>query len=324
MMNKIAASAVGLLVVLLLLYGMAGITDIDPGEMGLQVKKIGTNKGILSETLDTGLHWVEPFRYDVVIYDTRVKQYDLKEMVSNTRDGQPITVDVSLEIGLIDKEVPALHERIGHNWYEQMVFPALRASIRNTTTYHLSDIIYTADGRRDIQNRVQDELREHVSGYGIKIAVNLRDINFKNTDFIAALEEKAKAAQRVVIEQRNAEAAAQSAIKVTNIAEGEKQKRIKAAEAEREELRLQGEGERLQKEEQAKGILAIAKAQAEGTRLQVLAYGSGLTYASVKWAENLGPNVKVWGVPTGAPGTNTIIDLNGLVKGAFNLEGANK
>lgn len=309
--------ALAALVAILALYGIAGLTDIDPGEVGLQVKKIGANKGILPDTLDTGLHWIEPFRYDVVTYDTRQRQYDITEMPSNTKDGQPINVDVSIEIGLIDKDVPALHERIGRHWYEQVVFPALRASIRNTTTYWLSDTVYTAEGRRDIQSRVQRELREHISPYGMTVAVNLRDIIFKNEDFVKTLEEKAKAAQRVTIEQRNAEAAAQTAIRVANIAEGEKQKRIKAGEAQREELRLQGEGERLQKEEQAKGILAIARAQAEGTRLQVLAYGSGQTYASVKWAENLGPNVKVWGVPTGSPGTSTVMDLNGLVQGAF-------
>jgi hypothetical protein len=55
----------------------------------------------------------------------------------------------------------------------------------------------------------------------------------------------------------------------------------------------------------------------EGTRLQVQAYGDGKTYASVKWAENLAPKLKVWGVPTGSPGTGTMVDLNGMLKGAF-------
>jgi len=74
---------------------------------------------------------------------------------------------------------------------------------------------------------------------------------------------------------------------------------------------------RQKKEQEAKGILAIAQAEAEGTRLQVNAFGDGKTYASVKWAENLGPNVKVWGIPTGTPGTTSLMDINGIVKGAF-------
>jgi hypothetical protein len=112
---------------------------------------------------------------------------------------------------------------------------------------------------------------------------------------------------------------AQEAIKVANIAEGQKQKqkRIKEAEAEKEELRLQGEGKKLRDIEIAAGNLALFKAKAEGTRLQVLAYGSGDTYASVKWAESIGPDFQVYGVPTGAPSTSSIVDLNSVIQGAF-------
>lgn len=67
--------------------------------------------------------------------------------------------------------------------------------------------------------------------------------------------------------------------------------------------------------QQPKGILAIARAKAEGTRLQVQAYGSGETYASVKWAENLAPKLKIYGIPTGAPGTTSLMDLNGMLQG---------
>jgi hypothetical protein len=102
--------------------------------------------------------------------------------------------------------------------------------------------------------------------------------------------------------------------------EGQKLKRIAEAEANREELKLEGEGQRLKQEEEAKGILAIAKAKAEGTRLQVNAYGSGATYASVKWAESIGPDFKVYGVPVGAEGTTTIMDLAGKLSGMAGVQ----
>lgn len=305
------------------LYLMAGITSISPGEVGIKIKMLDmfgdAPMGMQQETLDTGVYWIEPIAFDVSVYDVRQKQYEdkLTGMESQTKDGQPITVDISLEIGLVDAKVPYLHEKVGRNWFDEVVYPALRSAVRNNTTSQDSDVIYTAMGRAEVQARIQSILESHLSKYGITIFVNLRDVNFTNTAFIATLEKKAQESQNVIINERQALAAEHTAIKMANLADGEKQKRIKAAEAQREELRLQGEGERLQKEEQAKGILAIAQAQAEGTRLQVNAYGSGKTYASVKWAEHLGPNVKVWGVPTGTPGTSTLMDLNGLVQGAF-------
>lgn len=307
------------LITFLILFGIAGIVDIDPGEVGLLVKKVGTNRGMQKETMDTGTRWVNPITYDVPIYDARFKQYVLSDVETQTKDGQPVLVDVSLQMGLDDGKIPWLHEHVGKDYWEQVVYPALRSAIRDKVPSKLSDEIYTSEGREGVQKAIQNVLSQKFDPMGILITVNLRDIDFTNADFIKTLERKAMAAQNVVIEERNAEAAAQVAIKTANIAEGNKQKSIKEAEAERERLRLQGEGERLQKEEQAKGILAVKSAEAEGARLLTNAYtGEGARYvAQIEWARHLGPNVKVYGVPTGAPGTNSLIDINGVLKGAF-------
>lgn len=310
-----------------LIYLFAGVTDIDPGEVGLVVVKIGGDTGIKDAPLSTGVHWIDPFSNDVAVYNTRSVQYsvyndDQSGVPASTKDGQPITADVSLEIGLDPLKVKQLHTNVGPSWFSNVVYPAARSAIRENTSQLLSDEIYTGEGRIKVQSGIENNLKTKLLPIGINIAVNLRDIEFSNKDFVATLENKAKAAQKVIIAEREAEAAVNTAKQMENLAEGEKQKRIKSAEANREELRLDGEGKRLQQEEEAKGILAIAKANAEGVRLQVNAYGDGKTYASVKWAENLGPNVKVYGIPTGSPGTSAVMDLNGILKGAF--QGATK
>jgi regulator of protease activity HflC (stomatin/prohibitin superfamily) len=291
------------------LYGLLGLSSIEPGEVGVVVKNFGENRGMQETTFDTGIHWVEPFMYDVVVYDTRLKQYNLDNTPANTKDGQPIEVDVSFELGLLDAGVPQLHENIGRAYYDQVVYPAARSALRTSTAKLLSDEIYTGAGRAEVQQAVANVLIGKLEPLGIRITPNLKDITFLNNDFVQTLERKAKAAQEQVIQQRLAEAAAQEAIKVKNQAEGQKFKSIQEAEAQREKLRLEGEGFRLQKEEEAKGILAIATAEAEGIRLKnvALAGAGGDRQVSIAWAENLGPNVKVYGVPTGAPGTNTFI-----------------
>lgn len=307
-------------IIIVLLYGLAGFTGIEPGETGLKVKQFGENKGMQDDTLDTGTHWNDPIMYDIPVYDTRFKQYSLvgeNAVSAQTKDGQPVMVDVSLEMGLEDSRVPWIHENIGKGFWEKVIYPALRSAIRSEVPSELSENIYTSEGRTKIQNRLQELLDSKYKTKGFNMTVNLRDIEFTNQQFVATLEEKAAAAQRVIIEERNAEAAEQIAIRVENKAEGEKQRVIKEAEAEAEKLKQEGIGLRDRKTEEAKGILAIARAQAEGIRLKVNAYGDGSTYASVRWAEEMGPNVKVYGYPTGAAGTASVMDLNGVFKGAF-------
>lgn len=316
------------LIAVLGLYGLAGITSIEPGEVGILIKMLGSNRGMQEQTLDTGTHWVEPISYDVATYDVKFKQYDegVVDMPSQTKDGQPILVDLSLEIGLADKYVPFLHENVGTDWYANIVYPAVRSAVRNTTTMQKSDQIYTGIGRANVQKTMQDSLDTKLDQYGILLTVNLRDIEFTNTEFIGTLEKKAIAAQNVIIEERNADAAQKTAIKMANLAEGAKQERIKAAEAQKEEQKLDGEGRQLLKEADAKGILAIAKAEAEGVRLrrEALSGSGGKELVQIEWARNLGPNVKVYMVPTGAPGTTSLMDINGMMQGVLKGAGMQK
>jgi regulator of protease activity HflC (stomatin/prohibitin superfamily) len=253
------------------------------------------------------------------VYDARLKQYAMDDTTASTQDGQPINVDVSLEIGLVGVNVPALHKDMGPNWFEQVVYPSAITELREATASVKSDEIYTGLGRANVQAVATKALADKYAKSGIRISVNVRDVTFTNKAYVQLLEAKAGAAQQEVIETRRAAAAVQEAIKVANIAEGEKQKRIKAAEAQKEEQRLAGEGSREAKEEEARGNLALAKAEAEGVRLrrEALSGAGGQELVQIEWARNLGPNVKVYGIPTGSPGTTNIMDLNGVLKGAF-------
>lgn len=316
-LRLISAAALALLLFLSIIYGLSGLTKVDPGHVALQIQMLGLDRGKIS-TLPLGWRWVEPFSNDVATYDIREQQQqELKDMAAGTADGQPILVDMSIQTGLDPDKVALLHTSVGEDYYNRIVFPALRASIRTATGGVLSDHIYTQLGRKAVQDAVEKALNDRFNQYGIKFSANLRDIRFANADFIHTLEEKAKAAQRIEIATRNAAAEAQSAIQVANRAEGAKQKVIREAEAEREKDRLGGEGVKLRKENEAKGILAIAQAEAEGLRLRNAALGSGANVVAMEWARNLGPNVKVLGYPLGAPGTTGLFNIDGVLGDAL-------
>lgn len=324
-MNLVKLIAGGSVAALVLIYLLAGMTHVNPGEVTILIKNLGDEKGMQEDGILTGTHWVEPFAYDVVTYDTRQRQMEeVKDLPAGTGDGQPVLVDFSLQLSLDPTKVPALHERIGPGFYDRVVHPALIKTVKDKVPSQSSDVVYTTKGREAIERAINEELSSRFGADGILAEVNLKDVKFTNADYIKVLEAKAKAAQQVEVETRQAQAAVQTSIKVANIAEGEKQKVIKEAEAQRERSKLEGEGARLKSEESAKGLLAIATAEAQGTRLrrEALSGAGGQELVSIEWAKNLGPNVKVYAVPTGAPGTTSLMDLNGIMQGA--LTGAHK
>lgn len=316
-MTKLIAAAVSASI--LILYGIAGITTVEPGEVALKIGMLGPAKGTIT-TLSLGMTWVDPIRYDVATYDTRAQQYIIEDVPANTNDGQPITVDLSLEISLADDGVPRLHDEIGRDWYERVVYPASREAIRDGAAGQNSDAIYTGEGRQLVSQFVQSTLRAHVEDRGILITVNLRDVEFLNPDFVRTLERKAQAAQEETIQERLAAAARQEALKTQAEAEGQRFRveqeaqaqrfRVEQeAEARREQLRLEGEGLRLAEEERAQGILAVATAEAEGIRLknEALSGPGGALVRDIEVLAGLGKNVEFYGVPTGAEGTSTYI-----------------
>lgn len=293
------------------LYGLAGVTTVELGETGIKTTMIGENKGT-TEPIYTGFRWVEPFTYDVDVYYTKFQQYDLAgedAVESQTNDGQPVKVRTSFQIGLLPDQVPWLHENVGKDWYQQVFYPAAIKAIKDSSAMVSSDEIYTGAGRVEIAENIQNTLQKAFAGYGIRFETNLRDVTFENAEFVATLEEKARAAQQEEIQRRNALAAKQQAIAVQNKAEGEKFKIEQMAEAERTRLRLEGEGERLKQEEIAKGILAIGQAEADVIQFKnaALEGPGGELYRDIEVLGGLGTAIEFYGVPTGAPGTNTYI-----------------
>jgi regulator of protease activity HflC (stomatin/prohibitin superfamily) len=278
---------------------------------------LGTARGDIT-TVGLGTTWIDPTFYDVEIYDTKAYQHVLEAVPSNTADGQPVSLDVSLEISLEAEQVPSLHSNIGRDWYNRVVLPAAREAIRDGASGQDSDTIYTGEGRRAVADYIQETLVAHVSPNGIRVSVNLRAVTFVNQEFVNTLEQKANAAQQQLIQTQLAEAAEQEAIKVENVARGQRAARVQAAEAQREELRLQGEGERLRSEEIAAGNLALALAEAEGRAAlnDALSGPGGQLIRDIEVLGGLGGNVDFYGVPTGADGTSTYI-IDEALRGQF-------
>ena len=310
-LKLISTGAGAILVCIGALVGVGGWTTVEPGEYAILIQQFGDEKGVQEDGLDVGTHWVNPITYDVEVYDTKARQFPL-EVEASTKDGQPVRVTSTFEISLEPTKVKDLHSLIGRDYYDRVVSPAATAAIRDALPTQLSDMVYTDDGRIFIQQSVLQALRaKNIDTRGIIAHVNLQEIQFLNPAFVQVLERKASAAQLEEIQRREALAAEQEAIKVANTAEGQKQKRIKEAEAQREELRLNGEGNRLQQEEIAKGVLAVKTAEAEGQRLLVNAYGNNPEIVSqIEWAKQIGKNVTVYGIPTGSPGTQSMMDVN--------------
>ena len=124
------AITAGMVVLFVTAYALSGFNEVEPGEFAIVIEQFGDDKGVRDEGLSVGTHWVEPFSLDVEVYDTKARQYGL-EVQASTKDGQPVSIHITFEISLEAGMVKTLHSTIGRDYYNRVVEPAARASVRD-------------------------------------------------------------------------------------------------------------------------------------------------------------------------------------------------
>jgi regulator of protease activity HflC (stomatin/prohibitin superfamily) len=180
-----------LLAVLLACSGCATVV-VGPGQTGvLWTARGGTQGGTFGE----GAHWLSPS--DVLsIYDLRTTAHDeaLEVIASN---GLSIKLDASVLCHLEPREVVALQQEIGPEYYRTVVEPVLRSEARRVIGQYTPEEIYSTK-RELIEREIFAGLSKKIAGRHIALeAVLIRDVNLPDA-IERAIDQKLQAEQEVL------------------------------------------------------------------------------------------------------------------------------
>lgn len=196
-----------------------GIVIIQPGERGVVFNVFS---GISSNILAEGIHVVVPVINKVYIYDVRRQDYTMSgvkgegqkldddSMWSPTREGLQVGIDITCWFFAKPDKVHLLHQKIGKNYADITVRPAIRSVLRNVfSSYSIMDVY--SSKREAMQIEIFDRLKKELDkDYIVVENVLLRDVRFK-PEFEKSIEEKQiaqQAAERMnyVLEKEKKEA----------------------------------------------------------------------------------------------------------------------
>jgi len=326
---KILIGSVIVLVLFLLFFPLAWV-NIDPTEVGVKVEKFA-NK-VEPEPLTLGYHFYNRWSSDITTYVVSTRAFpsntkeseDSKEytLVLKSSNGQDVDVDMTLQVSLRSKEVPALHQKIGPNYLDEVLLPQMRSEARLAFGAYSSEDIYQGKIREEIQKQVLLKLQASLSktnaeGELLYPAIQVSDVLVRHLafsrEFENAIEQKQLAAQAVEVNKQLALAQEQKALQVEAEARGQKLKAVQegtakgeAAEAEAKgkaaSIRIQADAEQYKLEAEAKGNLAKYTAEAEGRRLsaEALSGPGGQNVVALKFAETIPPTLQTYAFPAGA------------------------
>lgn len=169
------------LAAVLLNIGCMGCTNIEPGHVGVMIKKC-SGGGVQSEPLNVGWQFrniiceeIEEYpTYQVTLILTKSEHEGTAnndEIIVNSSEGLPIGMDVSVSLTLDPKRVPAIYskyrmdiEHILNTYIKQTV----REALQETSAKYTAEQLYSvkrAETRAEVQTFLKDRLV--VDGFNI-------------------------------------------------------------------------------------------------------------------------------------------------------------
>ncbi len=246
--------------VLAIFAGSGCYTNIRPGEAGLRYNPL--TSGLQTDLLTNAVYFYAPWN-DIILYPTQWSSYKEKVDVL-TRDDLTINVVATVILRPVPSQIFNLQIEIGPDYYDKVVKPQFRTSVRNALSAY--SMIRISKETPKVSSDIKLALGEKMKGKHIEIDdVIIDDIEYSRP-ILTAIEEK------LTKEQEQEQMKFQ-----INIAKKDAEITVIHAEA------------------KAKAIVIEAEAKTKAQRL----ISSALTkqYLQLKAFEN--PNTKLLLVPTG-------------------------
>ncbi|MBX7119899.1 MAG: prohibitin family protein [Gemmatimonadaceae bacterium] len=240
---------VGAAVIVLLVLVPKFFVYVEPGHVGILIHRVGG--GVDKTPLGPGLHLRNPVTSQIEEYpifmqtllltrDSREGSPGNDEINVNSKEGQPVSVDVAMSFELEATKVPSLYETfrtdifaIQHGYVKQTIRQALQEVIGDEA---IADIM--GPKKAETVSRVQGLLGERLAQYGIIVK------QFTLNEF--------RAPQSVI-----------DAINAKNVM----QQQALTAQNELQKNEFQARGDSIKAAGRAKAILAEAEAQARANRM---------------------------------------------------------
>ncbi len=209
--GRVARIAIAFVIFLLLYWSTVSIPTGNVGVLTL-FGRVDTD-----QVLGEGIHLINPLKS---VQKLSIQTQSRKESASvPSNEGLILTLDTSLLYHLDRTKAAQLYQSIGADYAEKVIEPTLRAAVRQVTSAHTANALYT-NARELVAQQIEQQLKDQLAPRGIVVeSILLRDIQLP-----PMLKSSIEAKQQ----------AEQDALRMNFILQKEKQ------EAERKRIEAQG------------------------------------------------------------------------------------
>ena len=190
--------------------------------------------------LDEGIHFVVPFRDDVLQMEVRTKKI-VENAVSASKDLQDVSTQVALNYHLDPNNVQNVYQQLGFEYANRIIIPAVQESVKQVTARFNAEELITK--RETVKNQIEEQIKARLAQYNILVdTISITQFQFSE-QFRKAIEAKVAAQQRALQAQNELRRIEIEAQQAEAKAIGEQKASVARAEGIRQANILQAEGE---------------------------------------------------------------------------------
>lgn len=184
--RNVRLAVVGALALIALITLFSSMRSIGTGEVGV-VTRYGKVTG---RELSEGLAFVAPWGVNnVTTYDVKTQKEQVDNIAAASKDLQDVKGTVVLNYQLNRSDVSRIHQTIGKEYKDKLIFPALNEVFKATTSQYTAQELITR--RPEVKEEIVRGLRDRLKKYGIEV----QDVSLTNFEFSKAFNDAIEAVQ---------------------------------------------------------------------------------------------------------------------------------
>jgi prohibitin 2 len=224
-------------IIIISVIAVSSVRVVDAGHRGVLVQfgNVATDN-----SLDEGIHFVVPFRDNVVQLEVRTQKI-VESATSASKDLQDVSTQVALNYHINPDRAQVLYQQLGPDYANRVIIPAIQESVKQVTARFNAEELITK--RETVKNQIEEQITTRLAAYNIVVdGVSITEFQFSPL-FKQAVEAKVAAQQRALQAQNELRRIQIEAQQNEAQAIGEQKANIARAEGIKQSNVLQAEGE---------------------------------------------------------------------------------
>jgi regulator of protease activity HflC (stomatin/prohibitin superfamily) len=224
-------------IIIISIIAVSSVRIVDAGNRGILLHFGAVDT---SMSLDEGLHFVVPFRDNVVQMEVRTQKI-VESATSASKDLQDVSTQVALNYHINPDNAQIVYRQLGYDYANRVIVPAIQESVKQVTARFNAEELIT--NRETVKNQIEEQVRARLAPYNIIVdALSITEFAFSQ-QFTTAVEAKVEAQQRALQAQNELRRIQIEAQQNEAQAIGEQKANIARAEGIKQSNVLQAEGE---------------------------------------------------------------------------------